>query len=532
MVDYTEEMSTAHRAERERIIQQLFAERNQRDKERYGVLKRFTKSSLELEDRLSSFSSQKNKFIDRGLKILEKEDDENLTPRERYEIRKTHSSFFTITMGFINSTKDLFGRPIKYVQEAIRSGYAADTTRYEAILQELQGKIGQIVENLTEGKGVYFFRMLEKVDSLLNKNKIEEICEESTIITREIEGYPIKTSKEKMQEAAKKIISSLDGPKLNGCYFETEEGRVLAYATYKLEAKKEEAKEKPNTEYQRFLNEKAEEKLDLIENRNASNHINSLHQKGFLSEDDSIFLSKNFESKKEEKQIDEDTLLMIDYLQTEYNFTSEKSFEIARLTRLEALDDIITELSPVADSQLIKLLVGKNPDLLIMEKSDLARYRSNFIRLKERANGFEISDFDPYQHPENFATFTAMKGTEKRLEDLIKKAVVIAEKDEDESLEDEENYRLNTEERRDIYSAFKDWRFAPDNRQKSVMRKHNLVYKIGGKHGHFEQEGFGRRVNTALTPGDFRGNRNMAKRIIKMIETNKRELEEKEFEEV
>lgn len=83
---------------------------------------------------------------------------------------------------------------------------------------------------------------------------------------------------------------------------------------------------------------------------------------------------------------------------------------------------------------------------------------------------------------------------------------------------------LNSEEKREIRIAFRNWDGDLDQRQREVAKKYHLVVeKHKGNHIKIRQEGYGRKVTTSSSPSDVRTGLNLATEIVHLIEENKRE---------
>ncbi len=95
--------------------------------------------------------------------------------------------------------------------------------------------------------------------------------------------------------------------------------------------------------------------------------------------------------------------------------------------------------------------------------------------------------------------------------------------------EEEENFRLNKEQRREIYGIFHEWAGSADSNQRQVLNKYNVYFDDSGKnHPKFRYANTGYMVSTSSTPSDVKTGLVLATQIVQLIEKARRGEYEKQ----
>lgn len=210
-------------------------------------------------------------------------------------------------------------------------------------------------------------------------------------------------------------------------YFDTFEGKVLAFATYDLETRKESDDEN----YLEFLLEQKQNKfLELGGSLEEILHaLQNLHESGRLDTNDFIYLRATFEkdlkkSPTSKPESIEDINTRSEILAAETGLSLEESSRIARLISFESLETILDELIPTLGPEVAKALIQNNPNLLLMTHAEGTDFLRNFREVRTNSLSYGLVDFDPLQSPENFSGLDALRATNYKLSNLIAKVRV------------------------------------------------------------------------------------------------------------
>jgi len=311
--------------------------------------------------------------------------------------------------------------------EGLKRGIIQSTFRGYADGKEVLEKL----DALAQVSYAEEFREISKVLEGMDSREANEFRESFEAYKKSVDSFTPKISKEKLKQIAKNNANALEDEireeeRRKNAYFNSLEGRVLSYATHSIDLKEEISKIDKDEEHISFLEDKADESLSFVEeNQDAiNNSIESLLDQGYISEKESDFLRQNLEKKfgKKDKKEPEDSLEDINLralvLQEDYGVGPEESVRIAKLIRDGDMTRAPYGLSALG-SNLGKILIRENPELLFLDDAQLQKYTSLVGILTGECNKYaDIKDLDILQNPQGFASFEALRETRRKLRGL------------------------------------------------------------------------------------------------------------------
>src|SRR3989344_2527196 len=168
-------------------------------------------------------------------------------------------------------------------------------------------------------------------------------------------------------------------------YFDTLEGKVLAYATYELEAQKDYVDDE---EYLEFILTQAEKKSGMLGNNlnEILCSLSNLHDSGKLTTNDFIYvkakIERNYAPKSAESKRDsiEEIKFRSELISHLLNLSPEESLKIANLKGNEDLERILYEFIPTIG----KVLYESNPELGTETAKRLIRDNPNLVLIDRK----------------------------------------------------------------------------------------------------------------------------------------------------
>ncbi len=342
----------------------------------------------------------------------------------RREIRKNIESEDTK----LKSEIILVSKKTKSLRNAVINAINQDCHATDGLT--LLSRIDSFLEDVT-------IRAIEDANALIdavNSTAPERISELATEYSASISRHNPTISPERLSKAAKLNMNYLSQTLIQrdyekNIYFETLEGRVLAYATYAIELKNIDGNEQTEEDirYHLFLKGKSEQTLEKIGDGldEISEQLNILQDKGQLTEDESIYLSaklKNrfrLESPAAEKPSKDDIKLRAMILEHDFKIPAKKSEDVSRLISDESIGTVYHALSSSFGEETAKRLLISNPEIFYMDNGTLTRYVQSAKSTITRARNYsEVKEFSLEENPEAFASFEALHKTRDKINNL------------------------------------------------------------------------------------------------------------------
>ncbi len=298
----------------------------------------------------------------------------------------------------------------------------------------------QMLNKIREATQIKDYGKFDEFIKRLKDNLRGDFLNSTTNYMQVIESYKPQTDEKRIKEIAKLNICLLEEEarsinenkfREEKDYFNSLEGILLAYSTFKLEQRKVGDED---LDYAMFLSDKTEDKLALLKNKPKEDimiNLENLRKGIYITDNEYIFLKisleKELEKKpeiilKEKKEYNVESIQRKALFIADYKIPSNDAIRIAGLVSEEDIARVPRELNGSLESDLVELLIKANPELFLMDKEQIQKYISKFKEVKESVKGFSmINDFDPYTSPQNFSSFDALQETKKRLYSMVRR---------------------------------------------------------------------------------------------------------------
>ena len=244
-------------------------------------------------------------------------------------------------------------------------------------------------------------RFKEDVISTLKKYA-EKVKEHKYVLPEDIKkrylGENIKLLEDEHKDSIKKAKD----------YFETLEGKVLKFASYQLDSKKE---MDPN--YKAFLENNAESASFSLKNmpkERIAASIDSLCSLSMLTENEAVYLKTILKKDvKDPNETDEDIDLRAMFLSEEFGIDIETSYRISKKTPNKTIDEIYSKLRNKVNKETAKGIISINPELFLYDDRESEKYFGRLDLLLEdcRKYGFGSN----FCRHENLASLDSLKNT-------------------------------------------------------------------------------------------------------------------------